>query len=54
MAPATVRVPVMVWFAANVSCIKPAEDGAEILKLLNVFSPVIVGEDAVVLVKDTS
>ena len=41
MAPAQVRVPLMVWFALNVHSIKPAEAGAVIVKLLKVFAATI-------------
>lgn len=53
VAPATVSVPLMVWLAANTSCIKPDVAGAVTVKLVNEFAPDIVcdtGEDPV---KDT-
>ena len=40
VAPATVRVPVMVWFPTKANCVKPAEVEAVNVKLLNVFVPI--------------
>jgi len=53
VAPATVRVPVIVLLAANVHCINPAVAGAVIVKLANVFAPAIATVFADVLVKLT-
>ena len=47
-APATVSVPLMVWLALKVHCIKPADAGAVNVKLLNVFVPVTACVAAVV------
>ena len=47
-APATVRVPLMVWLAANVSCLIALADGAVTVILVNVFAPVIEHVPAVV------
>ena len=54
VAPATVRVPVMVWLALNIRPLSPALDGALNVSVLNVFAPFIVGDsDALVLENDT-
>jgi hypothetical protein len=53
VAPAHVKVPEMVLFAAKVNCIKPGDAGAVRVKLLNVFAPVTAWVTAVVPVKDT-
>ena len=52
-APATVRVPVMVWLALNVQPIRPAAAGAVRVKLLKVLAPVTTCVTAVVPVNDT-
>jgi hypothetical protein len=39
VAPATVRVPLIVLFPANWTVKNPAVDGAEIVMLLNVLLP---------------
>ena len=52
-APATVRVPLMVWSPPSESCIKPAEAGAVTVRLLNVHDDEIVFVDAVVPVNAT-
>jgi len=52
-APATVRVPVMVWLAPKTQPIRPAAAGAVRVRLLKVLTPVIERFTAVVPVKDT-
>ena len=39
VAPAQVKVPVMVWFALNKSPVSPADAGAVTVMALNVFVP---------------
>jgi hypothetical protein len=42
VAPATVRVALIVWLADKVKSTNPAEAGAVTVKLLKVFAPVNV------------
>ena len=51
-APAQVSVPLMVWLAENPNGVTNAEAGAVIVKLLNVFIPLIVWPELFVLVKE--
>ena len=52
-APATVNVPLMVWFPEKLQPTKPAEDAAVIKRLLNVAEPENDFVELVVAVVDT-
>ena len=54
VAPATVRVPVMVWLSEKMRCCIPALVGAVKTKFLNVFAPATVFMVVPVFVNSTS
>ena len=54
VAPAQVRVPVIIWLALKLKGISPADDGAVNVKLVNVLAPTIAPMETVLVldVKD--